>query len=117
MWENPNSLMNLLGFSLLVGYLLLLWFRTNAFVEYISVFKLSHFFHVDTYHELVGNGYNASYPDFLKEYFGDSFFVRLVTCPICLGFWLALPGLLVSPSYILTLPLGLFFYGLLNKLV
>jgi len=117
MWENPNVFLNILGFSLLISYLLVVWFKTNAFVEYLTLFKLSRFFCIFDYNEIVKNGYTESYTSFLREYYHDYFIVRLVTCPICFGFWLALPSLLLSPSYVLVLPLGLFFYGLFNKLV
>jgi len=117
MWENPEIFYNILGFSLLVAYALVVWFKTNAFVEYLTLFKLARFFHIDDYQKLVNSGYSGSYPEFLREYWYDSFFVRLATCPVCLGFWLGLPLLLIAPQYVLVLPLGLFFYGLFNKLV
>jgi hypothetical protein len=117
MWENPGNIKTLLGFSLLVGYLLLLWFRTNVFVEYVTLFRLTRFFHVGEYRELVDNGYSESYISFLLEYYKDLFIVRLVACPICLGFWLALPSAMLAPEYLAVIPLGLFFYALFNKLI
>lgn len=117
MWENPKTLIDILGFSLLISYVLVIWFKTNAFVEYISLFRLSKFFYVEDYNSLVANGYDGSYVEFLKEYYHDYFLVRLATCPICAGFWLSLPFLLISPQNILIMPLGLFFYTLFNKLI
>jgi len=110
---SPHSL----GISLFVGYALLVWFRTNAFAEYITLFRLSRFFHVSSYNELVSNGYEHGYVDFLKEYYHDYFLVRLVTCPICFGFWLSVPFLGISVSNIFIIPLGLFFYSIFNKLL
>lgn len=117
MWENSNTILNILGFSLLVSYALVIWFKTNAFVEYLTLFKLGRFFYIFDYNEIVQNGYGGTYTEFLREYYHDYFVVRLVTCPVCFGFWLGLPFLLLSPTYLLVLPLGLFFYGLFNKLV
>jgi hypothetical protein len=117
MWENPKTLIDILGFSLLISYVLVVWFKTNAFVEYISLFKLSKLFYVEDYNSLVTNGYEGSYVEFLREYYHDYFIARLVTCPICLGFWLSVSFLLLNPQNILILPLGLFFYTLFNKLI
>lgn len=117
MWENPKIILDVLGFSLLVSYVLVIWFKTNAFVEYLTLFKLSKFFYIFDYNKIVEHGYAGTYTEFLREYYHDYFFVRLTTCPICFGFWLSLPFLFLSPSNILVLPLGLFFYGLFNKLV
>jgi hypothetical protein len=117
MKEAPCSLGYLLGVSFFLGYALLIWFRTNAFAEYITLFKLARFFHVGDYNELAKNGYPEGYVHSLKEYYHDSFITRLVTCPICFGFWLGVILFLTLPVNILVIPLGLFFYGVLNKLV
>jgi hypothetical protein len=117
MWENPKILVNILGFSLLISYFLVIWFKTNAFVEYLTLFRLTRFFHIADYQILTKDGYPGTYTEFLREYYHDYFIVRLVTCPICFGFWIGLFFLTLSPLYLLTLPLGLFFYGLFNKLV
>ena len=106
-----------LGISLFIGYALLVWFRTNAFAEYLTLFKLSRFFYVGSYNELVSNGYEGGYIDFLREYYHDLFLVRLATCPICFGFWLSLPFLDLSVNNIIIIPLGLFFYSIFNKLL
>lgn len=117
MWENPKTLIDILGFSLMVSYALVVWFKTNAFVEYLSLFRLSRLFHIEDYKAVVAGGYEGSYVEFLREYYHDYFIVRLVTCPICLGFWLSLPLAFISPQFVLMLPLGLFFYALFNKLI
>jgi hypothetical protein len=113
-WESPGEI---LGLSIYLGYILFVWFNTNVFVEYVQLFKLKQFFYVDQYKDLVDNGYASSYLDFLKEYFYDLFLVRLVSCPICLGFWLGLLAALIFGASPLIIPLGLCFYGFFNKLV
>jgi hypothetical protein len=113
-WENPG---NTLGFSILLGYALFVWTRTNAFVEYMNLLGLSRFFHIDEYNKLSLEGYSESYLSFLREYWADCFFVRLVVCPICVGFWLGLVLLLFFGVSPVTIPLGLFFFGIFNKLI
>jgi hypothetical protein len=117
MKETLSSLYPLLGVSFMLGYALLVWFRTNAFAEYVTLFRLTRFFHVGDYNEVSKNGYPEGYVHFLKEYYHDNFIVRLVTCPVCFGFWLGLIIFFGFPVNILVVPLGLFFYGVLNKLV
>jgi hypothetical protein len=119
MSEGLGYFINLLGLSLLVSYCLVIWFNTNAFVEYFSLLRLGRFFRISEYQDLVKNGYGESFVSFLKEYYHDIFIVRLVSCPICLGFWLTVALLLFfgSVSYIFVAPLSLFFYLIFNKLL
>ena len=113
-WESPSCM---LGLSILLGYVLFVWFRTNVFVEYVNLFRLSRFFYVADFNKLTTDGYNGSYLDFLKEYYYEQFFVRLVSCPICLGFWLSLIVVVFSNCSVLLIPFTLCFYGFFNKLL
>jgi hypothetical protein len=115
-WLRIENLSNVLGFSILCSYILFVWFNTNAFVEYINLFNLSRFFKISQYNEVVKVGYPDNYLSFLREYFYDAFLVRLVTCPVCLGFWLSIAVAALTDSSILLLPLTLIFYILLNRL-
>jgi hypothetical protein len=117
MTEAPNNFITLLGASVWLAYILLVWFRTNAFAEYVNLFKLSKFFKVGKYYELVENGYPEGYIQFLKEYYHDSFLIRLFTCPICFGFWLGLGIALGLNVNFLVIPIGLFLYGCLNRII
>lgn len=107
--------------SLTLGYLVLVWLRTNAFVEYMTLCGLSKFFHISEYNKLHDEGYAGSYTDFLYEYYQSQFFVRLVCCPVCLSFWLGLfTGLCVATQLIAVLvaaPLILFFYLVFNRML
>jgi len=113
-WESPSYM---LGLSILLGYVLFVWFRTNVFVEYVNLFRLSHFFYVADFNKLTTDGYNGSYLEFLKEYYYEQFFVRLVSCPICLGFWLSLIVVVFLNCSVLLIPFTLCFYGFFNKLL
>jgi hypothetical protein len=111
--------MKVVSVALLYGFLLLVWFRTNAIVEYINLFKLDKLPKIKEYNELHSNGYEGNFSDFLYEYYKDMFLVRLVTCPICLSFWLGLFTYLFSQNVesLLVAPLALFSYTVLNKML
>lgn len=112
-------MINVASVALVLAYLLVVWLKTNAFVEYMQLFKLTGFFHVSDYLKLQQDGYGGTYIDFLFEYYHDSFFVRLLACPVCLSFWLGLISSLAidAPYRFCVAPLILFFYLLFNKLL
>lgn len=105
--------------SLVLGYLMLLWLRTNAFVEYMTLFRLESMFHVAEYNELHKHGYGGNYTEFLIEYYNDKFIVRLLTCPLCLSFWTGIVAALYIDAIggLVCAPLILFFYLLFNKML
>lgn len=72
--------------SLSIAYILLVWFKTNAFYEYAQLMCKDWI--VLTNYEKVKHDYPEFSSFIAIEYSG--FFIRLVTCPICLSFWLAL---------------------------
>jgi hypothetical protein len=88
--------------SLSVAALLVLWFRTNAFPEYAQAIGLSKLFAVSVWAEARKASAQQKLPvpdyvTFLATRYGwpsagpkRAFFVRLLTCPFCLGFWLSL---------------------------
>lgn len=108
-----------LTIALVASYFMLVWFRTNAFVEYLTLLQCYKFFHIGEYENIKNEGYGGSYVDFLLEYYNSHFIVRLLGCPVCLSFWLG-----VGLSFFVNLatawvavPLMLFFYLLFNKLL
>jgi len=67
---------------------LIVWFETNAFVEYCRALKVGlEFFGVKKYKRWEEKG--LSYPEFLAIN-DNTFFNRLISCPVCLNFWLNL---------------------------
>lgn len=62
--------------------ILIIWFQTEAIVEYGKLLMPKLF-----------SGYNnmtySSYPEYLQAEH-NNFFTRLISCPFCLGFWVAL---------------------------
>jgi hypothetical protein len=110
--------MNTVVTALILGFFLLVWLRTNAFVEYMRLFKLEKWLHVNEYTELERNGYEGNYVDFLVEYYKDKFFVRLLSCPICVSFWLGfINAVMFGPLHIVVAPLTLFVYLLFDKMI
>jgi hypothetical protein len=69
--------------SISVATFLLVWFDTNAFVEYARLlgFKMKSY----EFDEQTG----ISFPDYLQVKY-DNFIVTLLACPICLSVWLNL---------------------------
>jgi hypothetical protein len=99
--------------------LLVVWFKTDAFVEYVKLFKLSRRFSVDDFEEKYSSDFELTYHDYLRKY-KNSFLIRLVTCPICLTVWLLIPTFFVKYSlgeYSLNVLTSLFIYYLFSKLM
>lgn len=69
--------------SVSIATLLLVWFDTNAFVEYARLlsFKMKGY----EFDEQAG----ISFPDYLRVKY-DNFITSLIACPICLSVWLNL---------------------------
>ena len=82
-------LYELLFYVFLTTVILLVWFRSNAFVEYLEFLCLDAAFGVRKYKESSSKvTYHMRYTDFLLlEY--NSFFIRLITCPLCLSVWVS----------------------------
>ena len=97
---------------------LIVWFKTHAFIEYTSLLKLKKLFKIDKYEEEFNMGLYTDYPSFLALNY-DNFFVRLITCVYCLSFWLSLIcayfyGIQFMP---LVMICSLIIYGLVNSLL
>lgn len=101
----------------LIAATLLIWFRTDAWLEYCRLFKFKPSFYEDfdaKYHEDV----SLTYIQYLRQYH-NCFFVRLITCPICFSVWLAIIGGIITsifliPMYIIA---GLFLYTVIDRLL
>jgi hypothetical protein len=69
--------------------ILLIWFNTDSFVQYIKLFRLSKFTYVKEYEQELFENPDLKYLDF--AYFKEpSFFNKLISCPYCLSFWISL---------------------------
>lgn len=110
--------------ALSIAYLIYLWLDTDVFIEYIYLFKLDsfNFLYIKDYlnYTLKASSQNYkiySYPVFLAINH-HSFWTRLLSCPICLSFWLSVIISFFFQFYLILAIsfLSSFFYFLLSKL-
>jgi hypothetical protein len=109
----------ILSSAAFVTIILLIWFRTEAFVEYSKLFKRNDISDYKKYESLKKMDERLTYLSFLSS-FHDCFMIRLLLCPICLSFWIAFFTSLITAN-LLSFPIimvgGLFGYLILNKLL
>ena len=118
------EIINNLYLAFLVSTLLFLWNHTNFFVEYCALFHLKRLFWISSYEKykeegetgLTSNDPSMEYLNYLSLKH-DSFFVRLITCPICLGVWLNIFTAIISKnfnSFVINLWFSLFLYFIIK---
>jgi hypothetical protein len=80
--------MNDLFFIFINLFFMYIWFNTDAFIEYCRYIRyFSYKFKVKEYLSFRDKYPNISYHAFLILNY-NNFFIRLITCPSCLGVWL-----------------------------
>ena len=72
--------------SFLLSSLLFFVYNTDAFVEYVSLFRLKKIFNVDKYEEHLRSYPLNSYWDYVL-YNRNNFVTKLISCPICVSVW------------------------------
>jgi hypothetical protein len=105
--------------SSLTAFILLVWFRGEAYLEYCRLFGLNKISHFEDFFEQKKNDVTLTYHGYLRQYH-NSFFVRLVTCPICLTTWLALfLSILFLKLHLFPIIFigGLILFGIVHKLL
>jgi hypothetical protein len=97
-----------LSFIFINAFILLVWFKTDALYEYLTnIPVLNNLFKIDKYKEFRSKYPDVKYPIFLNiEY--NSFFTRLISCPICLNTWLSIFTLIFIKTYSI---IFLIFFG------
>ena len=108
----------LIPISFIVTFLIV-WFKTEAFEEYATLIGGDKFFKVRSYRKNRERNALLTYHSFLLERY-NSFFVRLATCPYCLGLWLCLTACLVVERFDLLAVYyvgSLLLYGLTSKVM
>tara|TARA_Y100000004_G_C8690763_1_gene317338 strand:+ start:250 stop:597 length:348 start_codon:yes stop_codon:yes gene_type:complete len=81
--------MESLVYSFLNASILFFLYKTDAFVEYVKLFRLEKVFEIDKYEKFldtVGEGDYWTYLTFEKR----NFIRKLISCPYCVSFWLNL---------------------------
>ena len=82
-----NEFYLMLQQSFFISIVLIIWFQTGAFYEYAKLFGFKKLFKIKDYTEFSEISEGATYIEYLNVQY-DSFFIRLISCPICLGIWL-----------------------------
>ena len=79
-----------------IALVLLIWFRTDAWLEYCRILHLDRISFYKDYEAKKHEDATLTYLTYLRREH-NSFFVRLITCPICLAVWLSfVPAALTS---------------------
>tara|TARA_B100000287_G_scaffold434488_2_gene499074 strand:+ start:270 stop:614 length:345 start_codon:yes stop_codon:yes gene_type:complete len=79
--------------------LLLIWFNSEAFIEYALLFSGGKFFHIHDFKKKRIKDPTLDWISYLQLNH-DSFFVRLITCQLCLSFWLNLVACLAMDKLV-----------------
>ena len=99
-------------------FILIIWFNTEAFVEYSHLLKIK-WFKVKDYLIAKETDFTLTYHSYLLQKH-NNFFTRLITCPFCLNFWLILIGKFIFGYSFIEIPTiyvtSLITYFIFNKL-
>ncbi len=85
--------MTILIISCFISLVVFIWFKTDAFVEYSSLFGFKHEEYIQ---KKKTEEFPLNYPRFLRMR-SDNFFIKLITCPIC---FTVASSLLISTLFI-----------------
>ena len=114
----------------LIAFIMLIWLKSDAVVEWGTLFGLSKFLKIKEFRnerlESAMCGSSLNYPDFLKEKYNYNFITKMLACPLCLCTWLSsiaciiISFILLKPLILLLIPtitiLSLIIYGIINTL-
>ena len=109
-------------YILLQSIILLILFNTDAFVEYCRLIKpLRKLFKIHKFDEAYQNDFELNYVTYLRINH-NNFFVRLITCPTCLNFWLSIVSAGITydnfiQNFGMIMYSSLFLYYLLVKVI
>lgn len=90
----------LLIFSCFITTVFIVWFKTNAVVEYGKLLGLKNLLWIDSYEKYVCDNLEGDYVTFLACKH-NNFLIRLITCPLCLGVWYC---------FLASLPMGIIHF-------
>lgn len=97
-------------YSAMLAAGLLVWFNSEAFVEYVYLAGFN-ILHVSDYVKYKETDCSVSYHSYLRRYH-NSFFIRLMTCELCVSVWLAILFKFVFFLPFITIPF-IFIYGMM----
>lgn len=97
---------------------MIIWNETEAFVEYLKFTK--NLFKIKKYLIEKDIDFTLTYKSFLLKNY-NNFFVKLLTCPLCLNFWLCFIGSFIFGYSFIFIPfvyiMSLIIYLLVKKLL
>lgn len=119
--------MNILFIILLSTTILILWFKTWVFIEYVQLLKLNKLFKflkVDEVKDKLRSTdsgeivFFESYPKFLQETYPENFIIKILSCEFCFNFWISVIFCIFSSLFYFPFIYigGLFVYFLLNMI-
>jgi hypothetical protein len=117
--KNTNIMIfTIVNMSCFISLILLIFFRTDAFLEYTHLFHLNFISHYKDFDAKRKEDIMLTYIQYLRRYH-DCFFIRLITCPICQAVWWGiLFGIITSltliPIYIV---FGLMLFVIIDRLL
>ena len=102
----------------LIALMLVVWFRTDAWLEYTRLFRADCLSHYKDFDVKLKEDIMLTYIQYLRQYH-DCFFIRLITCPVCQAVWWGLIfGLITSPFLIPVYALwGLILFLITDRLM
>lgn len=103
---------------------MLVWFKSDAFIEYASLFGLKKLIKAQEYKDEKLENMYLTYPLFLKMKY-DKFIFRLIGCKLCFSvWWAAISSLFISSTILgfigytcVSCILSLFIFGNIDKLI
>jgi hypothetical protein len=72
-----------------VIFLMFIWFKTDAFVQYVKLFKLSKITKVDLWESYRLSSPKITYLEYISVKH-NNFFTKLLSCKPCFTFWIVL---------------------------
>lgn len=111
--------MEILIYSCFISILLLVFFKTNAAIEYTKLLKLDFLSKYKDYELKYEEDAALTYIFYLRKYH-NCFFVRLITCPICVSIWIGLFISIITHNILILCPIiifGLLLFLIIDKLL
>lgn len=104
--------------SSIIALALLIWFRTDAWLEYTRLFHLNWLSKYKEFDAKYKEDVSLTYLHFLRRDH-NCFFVRLITCPICLAVWLGIIPLIFTSVIFVPVCIvgGLLLFTVIDKLL
>ena len=103
----------------LVAFVLIIWFRTEAFVEYCRLFKLNRISCYKDYDEKKKNDVSLTYHGYFRQYH-NGFITRMIACPVCVAVWLSMGAALLALNltvFPFIFVIGLILFGTVDRLL